>query len=266
MPDTTGTINAKKLGSTGFTEDMVDKLYSQVGRHHMAIVDLQVINHSGPDVEGKRTVTLIIDAIEPAVTDDMAEHLRELMRTVYFSRGVGDQLTLTAGADEPTVEGVLAAGAKHKPHPFLPVDASQDNPICDVCGQLQPAGVHSTQETLDDEKDAEPDPYDFVHAKGGRLPGEETVCGLHATSGKSLRTHEDDDKVTCSDCLAELHVDDRGDETEDLDPEFAGPHAYDAGPDDVCLCGLPFEDNIHATTHPRSTVPDPFAAPQPATT
>lgn len=183
MPDVTGTINAKKLGSTGFTEDLVDKLYNQVGRHHMAIVDLQVVNHSGPDIEGKRTVTLLIDAIEPAVTEDMAEHLRELMRTVYFSRGVGDQLTLPAGSDEPTVEGVLAAGAKHRPHPFLPVDATQDTPICDVCGLLEAAAVHSTQDTLDDDKDDYPgEAWEYEQPEGRPIT---TIPDPFATTGST---------------------------------------------------------------------------------
>lgn len=214
MPDTTGTINAKKLGNTGFTEALVDKLYSQVGRHHMAIVDLQVVNHSGPDIEGKRTVSLVIDTIEPAVTEDMAEHLRELMRTVYYSRGVGDQLTLATGSDEPTVEGVLAAGAKHRPHPFLPVDATLDNPICDVCGHLETAPVHSTQDTLDEDSD--------------------------------------------------------GDEDDAEDDPYAGPHDFEAGPDDSCICGLAYGDPIHGhddgepweyDTPEGQSITDPFEIP-----
>lgn len=224
MPDVIGTINSKKLGDTGFTEAMLSDLHSQVGRHHMAIVDLQVVDKHGPDVKGKRGVTLIVDSIEPAVTDEMAEHLRELMRTVYFSRGVGDQLTLTAGADEPTVEGVLAAGAKHRPHPFLPVDASQDNPICDVCGHLETAPVHSTQDTLEQDSD------------------------------------EDDDLED-------------GDDDQEEDP-YAGPHDFEAGPDDSCICGLAYSDPIHGhddgdepweyDTPEGQTVADPFEVPTPA--
>lgn len=173
MPDTTGTINAKSLHGTGFTEEMLNQLFNKVGTHHLAIVDLQVIDKHGPSVDGKRKVVLIIDGIEPATDENLAEHLRELNRTLYYNRGLDGHTGSTIDGTERTVEDVLAAGAKHKPHPFLPVDATEENPICDVCGTIEPAGPHSVQETLtgdedtpsDDETEVVDEPVDSVDAQ-----------------------------------------------------------------------------------------------------
>jgi hypothetical protein len=158
MTDTTAKIRGKGLDTTGVTESMAADLFNKVGTHFMAIVDLQVVDTHGPDIKGKRGVEIVIDALEPATTEDIAEHLRELTRTLYYNRGVGHQPMLP-GHDEPTVEGVMNAGAKHRPHPFLPVNAGEDdNPICDVCGSLETAPVHSTQDTLPNgDADDEPD-------------------------------------------------------------------------------------------------------------
>lgn len=58
---------------------------------------------------------------------------------------------------------MVAAGAAHRPHPFLPVDASQDNPICDVCGLLEAAPRHSVQDQLPDGEGEEHDPDGEEH-------------------------------------------------------------------------------------------------------
>jgi len=155
MPDTTAKIRAKGLDATGVTEDLANQMHARRGKHYMAIVEVKV-EETHEKSDGTKKVDLILTQVEPATTADLEEHLRELTRTLYYNRGTGDQPTLPAGTDEPTVEGVLAAGAKHRPHPFLPVDASQDNPICDVCGHLETAPVHSTQATLEQDDD-EPD-------------------------------------------------------------------------------------------------------------
>lgn len=189
MPDTTARIRAKGLDSTGVTEDIANQLFTKKGSHHMAIVEYRV-EETHEKADGTRKVDLILTQVEPAVSDDMDDHLREIVRTCYFNRGTGDQPTLNDGSNEPTVDAVLAAGARHRPHPFLPVDASDDHPICDVCGNLETAPVHSTQDTLDD---------------------------------------PDDDE-------------DQGSDEED---PYAGPHDFEAGPDDSCICGLAYGDPIH---------------------
>jgi hypothetical protein len=159
MTDTTAGIAAKGLDATGFTEDLAAELFNRVGSHIMAIVDLQVVDRSGPNVKGKRKVHLIIDGIEPATDETLAEHLRELTRTLYYNRKLDGHTATTTQGEERTVDDVLAAGAGHRPHPFLPVDASDDNGICDVCGLIQAAGVHSTQDILEepDDEDDEDD-------------------------------------------------------------------------------------------------------------
>lgn len=228
MTDTHASIATKGLDNTGITEDLADELFHKVGSHLMAIVDLQVVDRSGPNVKDKRKVHLIIDGIEPATTEDMAEHLRELSRVGYLNRAHANG-TIAINEElknERTVADVMAAGAAHKPHPFLPVDASIDNGICDVCGKLEVVPVHSQQETL---------------------PDDDTTEDL------------------------ENEHDDEGDDHNGAEDEHDGPHAYDAGPDDVCACGLPFEDPKHDSDLVHAfikggvggtltAVPDPFTA------
>lgn len=173
MTDTHAQIASKGLDSTGFTEELASELFHKVGTHLMAIVDLQVVDRSGPNVKDKRKVHLIIDGIEPATDDDMAEHLRELSRVGYLNRAhangtaaINEQLD-----GERTVADVMAAGAKHRPHPFLPVDASIDNGICDVCGAVESVAVHSTQDTLPGD-DEEPDTAEEADQDDDELGGD----------------------------------------------------------------------------------------------
>lgn len=151
MPDTTATINARGLDKTGFDEALISHLFhGKVGRHVLALVELQVVDTHGPNIKGKSKVMLNISQIDPVTDDNLDEHVRELQRTLRYNRGLDGHTGTTTDGQEPTVEQVLAAGAKHRPHPFLPVDAGDDNPICDVCGGLEAAGVHSVQDTLDE--------------------------------------------------------------------------------------------------------------------
>lgn len=160
MTDTHAQIVGKGLDGTGITEDMADDLFNRVGAHLTAVVDLQVIDKAGPNLKGKRKVSLAITSIEPAVDPDLAEHLRELARAAYSvrtragaQRAIDDELD----SEEPTVAGVMAAGRAHCPHPFIPVDVTLDNPICDVCGELEPAPRHSVQDLLPEEEDEDQD-------------------------------------------------------------------------------------------------------------
>ncbi len=144
MTDYTAQIKAKGLDSTGVTEDIARQLYSNLGRHEMFIVEGRVDARTEGN-DGTHKVQLSLTLVEPAVNAEVAEHLRELARTLYQNRALSDgQLAIDHSLDdEPTVDQVVNAGAKHRPHPFLPDDAAKDTPICDVCGFLQEAAVHA---------------------------------------------------------------------------------------------------------------------------
>lgn len=138
MPDITAKVRAKGLEATGVTEEIANHLFAQVGKHYMAVVEFKVEEPHGPNAEGKRRVDLILTQFEPAMDTQLDTHLRNLTRTTYYNRATGGQPTLEGiGTDEPTVQQVLAAGAQFESHPFLPVDASEVNPICDVCGVVE---------------------------------------------------------------------------------------------------------------------------------
>ncbi|MCL8026336.1 hypothetical protein [Nocardioides bruguierae] len=170
MTDTTAKIRAKGLDATGITETVAAQMYGRKGARYMAIVELQV-DELHEKADGTRKVDLILTQVEPAVDAHLTEHLRELTRTCYFNRKVdtdGPSLPVDGDdADEPTVDAVIAAGAKHKPHGYLASGlAVDDDAICDVCGLAPAAGVHSAQQLLDDEdddgQDELPEPEDHL--------------------------------------------------------------------------------------------------------
>lgn len=248
MTETTAKIRAKGTDGTGFTEDLAASLFNRVGHTVKAIVELEVVDKHGPNLEGKRKVDMVITSIEVATDSIVDEHLGEISNAIYVNRDLQGHTGTTTQGQERTVADVVASGAKHRPHPFLPVDASEDNPICDVCGTVEATAVHSTQDVLDsaDEPD-EPDEPD------GSDPTHDEV---------------DPEGDPVDPDVDELTDEPAEDEVAGAD-EYDNTHAYDAGPDDVCLCGLPFEDDIHAspTATPDneerhlSAVADPFAAP-----
>lgn len=211
MTDTTAKIRAKGLDATGVTEEIASQMHSNKGGNYMAIVELRV-DETHDKADGTHKVDLIITQVEPATDHHLEEHLRELTRTLYYNRGLRDpeQPTLDGAGPERTTEDVLAAGAMHRPHPFLPVDAADDNGICDICGNVQTVGVHSTQELLVDlEDDDEPCPF----------PG----CVLNEHNGD----HESADGVFAVDdpiTLKHDNDDDEDDQDED-DNTVAGPWA-----------------------------------------
>jgi hypothetical protein len=152
MSDTTASIQSKGLDGTGFTEDIAAELFNKVGTHMMAIVDLQVVDRTGPNLKGKRGVKLVIGGIEPALDDNLAEHLRELTRTLFFNRQV--DVPLDGDGINPDLKTALANGARHEPHPYLTsglaIDDSELGPVCDVCGLIETAGVHANRDNLKD--------------------------------------------------------------------------------------------------------------------
>lgn len=144
--DYTAKIRAKGLDATGVTEQLAAEMYRNKGRHYMAIIEVKV-DETHEKADGNRKVDLILTQVEPAMDDTLAEHLRELTRTTYLNRQqTNGQLAIDQSlGQERTVADVMASGRSLRPHPFLPVDTSLDNPICDVCGSIEASAVHSTQ-------------------------------------------------------------------------------------------------------------------------
>ncbi|WP_028472983.1 hypothetical protein [Nocardioides alkalitolerans] len=101
MPDTTAQILRKGCETTGIDEDMAARMIHRVGGRVMAIVELQIKKPHGPDLEGKRSIDLIINQINPVPLDDetgLDERLRNVARTLDYNRRV-------ATGDEPTLDG-----------------------------------------------------------------------------------------------------------------------------------------------------------------
>ncbi|HEY0889349.1 MAG TPA: hypothetical protein VGE38_07050 [Nocardioides sp.] len=239
MTDTTAKIRAKGLDGTGFTEDLAARLFNNVGANLKAIIELQVVDKHGPNLDGKRGIELVITQLEVADNIDLEDHLRELTQTLYYNRGLDGHTGTTTEGQERTVADVMASGQHFRPHPFLPVDASQDNPICDVCGSVEASAQHSQQDVLDQPDDPE-------------NPAEPALD----VSGFDEQNQLDDERAEeAAEAIDEAYA--------DGDPLFDGPHAYDAGPDDVCLCGAPFEDEIHRFVGETglSVTSDPFTVP-----
>lgn len=239
--DYSAKIRAKGLDATGVTEQLAGEMYRNKSRHYMAIVELKV-DETHEKADGTRKVDLVLTLVEPATDTALEEHLRELTRVGYLNRQQSDgQLAIdeSLGA-ERTVADVLASGQKFAPHPFLPVDASQDNPICDVCGSVDASAQHSTQQVLDTPDDATqdaPDEEDEPHAFFSDDDVDSCrLCGRHEADGEGI--HVTDTPTVISD-PAEDHPEPTGDEVVE--------------PTDSWEYGAP-----EGTTRPLSSVPDPF--------
>lgn len=208
MSDTAASINSKGLEGTGITEDMAAELFHKVGTHLMAVVDLQVVDKHGPNLKGKRKVVFSIDNIEPVTDDNVAEHLREISRTLFYNRQVDQPIPGTGDDITPDLKTVLAGGRRYEAHPFLPVEAADDNGICDVCGEVQDRPQHADRTALQD-------PF--------------------AVTEVDLDEAEEDE---------EYDPDEDGDDLVETS-EYDEPHTFDAGPDDSCICGAPYGNPIH---------------------
>jgi hypothetical protein len=153
--DYAASITTKGLDGTGLTEDVARKLYSRRGRKAMAVVEL-VVDETSDKRDGTHKVALAIAGLELVLDHtDIENHLRDLQQTIYANRQRADgQMAIDEQlGGERTVEDVLSSGRSHRPHPFIVVDASVDNPICDVCGGIEASAVHSTQELISDAQD-----------------------------------------------------------------------------------------------------------------
>jgi hypothetical protein len=157
--DYAASITTKGLDGTGLTEDVARKLYSRRGRKAMAVVEL-VVDETSDKRDGTHKVALAIAGLELVLDHtDIENHLRDLQQTIYANRQRADgQMAIDEQlGGERTVEDVLSSGRSHRPHPFIVVDASVENPICDVCGGIEASAVHSTQELISDAQDDDGD-------------------------------------------------------------------------------------------------------------
>jgi hypothetical protein len=142
MTDTTAKVRAKGCDSTGITEAIASTLYANKGQRIMAIIELHAVERH-EKADGGRRVDLTIELLEPTTDDAMSEHLRELTRTLYRNRALAEGQLAIDDTLTPSIGDAIAAGAQYRPHPFIPVDASNDNGICDVCGGLDLNGIHA---------------------------------------------------------------------------------------------------------------------------
>lgn len=154
MTDTTAKVRSKGLDSTGVTEEIANQMYAHKGKHYMAIVEV-VVEERHEKAGGQKRVDLVIEQFEPAVDDALAEHLRELTRTVYQNRAIADGQATLDDTLTPDLKDAIAAGGQHEPHPFLPTDAADDTAGCEVCALGETAAPHRAYSM-----DQVPDPFE----------------------------------------------------------------------------------------------------------
>lgn len=148
---TTAKIAAKGTKSTGITEDIAKRLHDSLGKTVVAIVEITSEARTEKK-SGDEEVKLSLGMIEVAPNTMTEDHLRELARSFHYERQLADgQPTLDGDDIEPKVNDVLAAGQQFRPHPYLASTLStEDDPVCDVCGQLESAVLHAERTGMDD--------------------------------------------------------------------------------------------------------------------
>ncbi|CAI9417249.1 hypothetical protein [Nocardioides sp. T2.26MG-1] len=193
---TTAKINAATGSGSGIAPDLARTLHDQLGKTITAVVSLRSESR-GEKLNGDETVSLAITDLV-VIPDDQgaAEHVREIAHVVTYNRKLaenGPTLPLDGDSPEPKVEDVLAAGARHRPHGYIASTLStDDDAICDICGLLQTAPIHSTQGTL-------PDPF--------TIPDDDGDDPTHGGDGpdpddSAYEPHDfiDDGNGTCLEC------------------------------------------------------------------
>lgn len=167
--DYTGTLNAKKLGGTGITENILRRHHHDEGGTLVIVAAVSVASIKKNTKDGTGSVSYVIDDLEVApTTAGAADYCRDLIKSFHYERKLTeDGPDLELGGPAPKVADVLAAGAKHQPHPYLASTLSvDDDAVCDVCGQQEPAAVHADRDQLDDPF-AIPDDQDDEHTEDG---------------------------------------------------------------------------------------------------
>jgi hypothetical protein len=191
--DYTGQLNAKKLGGTGITEGLLRRHHNDEAGTLVIVASISVAGTHKNVKEGTGSVNYVIDDLEvaPSIATD---HVRELIRSFEYERKLETEgkTLFDDRTDEPNVATVVEQGAQLRPHPFLPVDAADDDGICDVCGQLQAAAVHADRSALTDpfaaatgdDEDADQDagpatPDDPAYDSHPYVEGPDGSCGFH---------------------------------------------------------------------------------------
>jgi hypothetical protein len=141
MTETAAKVRAKGLDATGVTEEIASTLYANKGKRIMAIVELHAVERH-EKADGTRRVDLVLEQVEPATDDNVAEHLRELTRGLYAARAQADGQQAIDDTLTPDLKDAIAAGQQHRPHPFLPTDAADELGSCEVCGLGENAAPH----------------------------------------------------------------------------------------------------------------------------
>jgi hypothetical protein len=164
MPDVTANIGSKGTDGTGLNEAIATEMFNSIGKYWMGIVEIQATEPHGPDIKGKRRVSLVISSIEIAERHSpLDSHLRELQNTVQQNRALkteeGQLAIETGDSTHRKSDDVIAAGQKLVTHEY--VDAFEG--VCDVCGNEQDDTVH----TITDEEPDDPDAEDVEHIEAG---------------------------------------------------------------------------------------------------
>lgn len=145
---TTAKINAKGTKGTGITEDLANRL--MLGDKIVAVVEL-VVEAAHNKRNGDQSVDLSLLTVEPAPDSMTIEHVRELARSFYYERQLADHGPTLDDSIEPKVADVLAAGQRHRPHPYMASTLStDDNAVCEICGTVETAVVHAERTRLVD--------------------------------------------------------------------------------------------------------------------
>lgn len=106
MSEITAKLAAAKLNDQkGVSDDLAAKMFHTLGSHHVAIVDLQVVDRT-EGVSEKQIVRLALDQLE-IMEGPAADHCRDLMRAAYQNRS--DQLPLD-GDDMESSDEIIARG------------------------------------------------------------------------------------------------------------------------------------------------------------
>lgn len=164
--DITARIAAKGTKATGITEDDARALHRHLGTKRMAIVELTSAAKT-EKADGSESVTINIVNVELAPTPATEDHLRELQRAFYYERQLEDGQRALDDSISPKVNDVLAQGERFRPHPFLPADASLQNPKCEVCSASEADAIHDQHREqpalplTDDALDEEDEPHGY---------------------------------------------------------------------------------------------------------
>jgi hypothetical protein len=252
VPDTTAKIRAKGLDATGVTEELARQMHAHKGKHYMAIVELKV-EEVHEKADGTAKVDLVLTQVEPATDTRLEDHLRELQRTVYFNRQLGDDQPLSDDdGPDPKIKDVIGQGAAL-------IERDDDG---------QPVGLWDGDDTdgpaydIDPEQLAKIDDVDLPDEP--RIPEQRSnVVTIPFSHGQdhapSECAHENTTQVTkmidgspvtgdrCEDCREFLHGQNLAEQPDgSVDESITDPHTYVDTPAGSCaLCNQHADHHLH---------------------